>query len=374
VVREEVLETFVRVSREAGGNPSSIHRAGRHAQAVLENAREEVSEILRCSARDILFTSGATEANNLGILGLARAAERLQGKPLLLLSSRAEHPAALAPLRLLQQQGFPLRLVDIDRHAIADVDAMLEHQSSADASLSVVQWANNETGAVQPIGAIAHSCNANHLWHCDAVQGFGKLALDPSLWRATTLSLSGHKFGAPKGIGVLRLSPDAMLDPVQVGGGQQRSLRSGTESPALAASFAHALRLALEEQSGDAERLLKSRVYFLEEIQKLGLPFHCNHSDENGLPNTMNLSFPGLDGRMLIPACDADGLEISAGAACSSGAALPSSVLVAAGLDPEVARASLRISLSPDLQDSELREAAKRLGKLLRRLYEVAKR
>lgn len=364
----------MRVSRDASGNPSSIHRAGRHAQAVLENAREEVAAFLHCAARDILFTSGATEGNNLAILGLAHAAERLLGHPVPLIASRAEHPAALAPLRLLQQQGFPLHLVEIDAHASADIDAMMSQANTASNSLSVLQWANNETGVIQPIDRVAQQTSADHLWHCDAVQGIGKLALDPSLWRATTLSLSGHKFGAPKGIGVLRISENAMLDPIQVGGGQQRSLRSGTESPALAASFAHALRLALQEQEASSLHLESLRKLFLSELQKLNLPFHSNHCMENGLPNTLNLSFPELDGRMLIPACDADGLEVSAGAACSSGAALPSSVLVAAGLSPDVARASLRISFSPDLEEIETREAAIRLGKLLRRLYEVAKR
>lgn len=362
------------MTRDAGGNPSSIHRAGRHAQAVLENAREEVASILHASARDILFTSGATEANNLAIHGLSTAARRLVGKPITLIASRAEHPAALAPLRLLQQNGFPLRLVALDRHAMADVDAMLQHQQEDEFSLTVLQWANNETGAVQNIDALARSCNQNHLWHCDGVQGFGKLPLTNSLWSATTLALSGHKFGAPKGIGVLRLSEDAALDPIQVGGGQQRSLRSGTESPAMAASFAHALRLAVEEQSAFAARILLAREAFIVQIQKLELPFLSNHREEGGLPNTLNLSFPELDGRMLIPACDADGIEVSAGAACSSGAALPSSVLVAAGLDPEVARASIRISFGPELQPAEIQLAAKRLGKLLRRLYEVAKR
>ena len=329
---------------------------------------------MRCAARDLLFTSGATEANNLAILGLAHAAKRLHDRPIPLIASRAEHPASLAPLRLLQQQGFPLHLVGIDSHAVADVDAMLHQQMDEPNSLSVLQWVNNETGVVQPIGKIATQTSADHLWHCDAVQGIGKIPLDPSLWQATTLSLSGHKFGAPKGIGVLRLSENAMLDPLQVGGGQQRSLRSGTESPALAASFAHALRLALNEQEASALRLQSLRKIFLNQLQKLELPFISNHCMESGLPNTLNLSFPDLDGRMLIPACDADGLEVSAGAACSSGAALPSSVLVAAGLTPELARASVRISLGPEMGESETHEAANRLGKLLRRLYEVAKR
>lgn len=352
-----------------------MHRAGRHAQAVLEQAREEVGALLRTGARNILFTSGATEANNLAILGAARAYRRVTGEALRLISSKAEHPAALAPLRLLQQEGFPLRLIPVAEGALIRAEDVLDAREDARASFTVLQWANNETGAVQPLARLAEMTGADHLWHCDAVQGFGKLPWDPALAQATTLSLSGHKFGAPKGIGVLRLQDAAMLDPIQVGGGQQRSLRSGTESPALAASLAHALRLACEEQSAHAEAWIAAKNGFLSVLEESGVPYAINHpQDERCLSNTLNLRFAGLDGRLLVPACDADGLEISAGSACSSGAALPSPVLVASGLDPELARASLRVSLGPNSSLKSAKEAANRLAQVLGRLYEVAKR
>lgn len=331
--------------------------------------------MLCTSARNILFTSGATEANNLAILGLAHAHRRVTGDPISLTASKAEHPAALAPLRLLQQEGFPLHLIEVGEHACLKTAAFIQARKDLDTSLTILQWANNETGAVQDLAALAAVTDANHLWHCDAVQGFGKLALDPALWQATTLSLSGHKFGAPKGVGALRLQDAAMLDPIQVGGGQQRSLRSGTESPALAASFAHALRLALQEQEAQARHWLELKQVFLSQWSEMGIDAKQNHPhDEACLPNTLNLHFPGIDGRLLVPACDADGLEISAGSACSSGAALPSPVLVASGLSPEEARASIRISFGPDLGLESVKEAANRLGQVAARLYEVAKR
>ena len=334
-----------------------------------------MAQHLRTSARNILFTSGATEANNLALFGLTRAARRVDGAPLALIASRAEHAAALAPLRLLQQEGNPLHLVEVDGVAKADVGAMLSLQQEEDASLIVLQWANNETGVVQDIDLVAARIQDRHLWHCDAVQGFGKIPLQDSLWRATTLALSGHKFGAPRGVGVLRLSDHALLDPLQVGGGQQRALRSGTEAPALAASFAHALRLALEEQATYASDTRECGRVFLEFLTTAGIPFQNNHSlGKDSLPNTLNLLFPGLDGRLLLPACDADGLEVSAGAACSAGAAMPSPVLLATGLSQEQARSCLRISFGPGLTSSMALEAAKRLGKLLHRIYKVAKR
>lgn len=342
---------------------------------MLEEAREEVASLLRASARDILFTSGATEANNLAILGLARAARRVDGKPLRLVSSKAEHAAALAPLRLLQQEGHPLQLVDLDRKARVDVAAIRAQMKGDDPCLVVLQWANNETGVVQDLEALVPGLDGSALWHCDAVQGIGKLPLPESLWRATTLALSGHKFAAPRGIGVLRIAEQAMLDPIQVGGGQQRGLRSGTEAPAAAASFAHALRLALQEQEAYAAHARRCCAAFLEEIISTGCRFEKNHSfGEDSLPNTLHLHFPGIDGRLLLPACDADGLEASAGAACSAGAAMPSPVLLAAGFSPEAARACLRLSFGPGLPLEQAQEAAKRLGKLLHRIYEVANR
>ncbi len=363
----------MRVSRDAPANPSATHRSGRHAQAVLEDARAEVADLLHSVPRNILFTSGATEANNLAILGLARGMRRMLGEPIPLIASRAEHPSALAPLRLLQQEGFPLQLLPLDANAAFSADDFVQAVKT-EGCLLVAQWANNETGVLQPIEAIASQCAHPILWHCDAVQGAGKEPFFDALWQSTSLSLSGHKLGAPKGVGVLRLAEDAILDPIAVGGGQQRGLRSGTESPALAASFAHALRLALEGLESYRRSAKACCNMFLQTLRQLGLEFQENHCSSRGLSNTLHLSFPNLDGRLLLPACDADGLDLSAGAACSSGAALASPVLLACGMDKDLARASLRISFGPQSRPEETQEAAQRLGKLLLRLYEVAKR
>lgn len=364
------------VERDTCGNPAAIHRSGRHAQAVLENARGEVADCLSCAPRDIIFTSGATEANNLAILGMAAAMAEFQAEKPVLIASRAEHPAALAPLKRLQQQGFTLKLVDINRNAVVDIDAILSAISQHSNTLSVVQWANNETGAVQPLQDLAAATNFDHGWHVDAAQGFGKLPLLQALSSATTMSLSGHKFGAPKGVGVLRAAESAMISPLQVGGGQQYNRRSGTESPALAASFAKALNLALAEQQEFAERSRKCCEDLLHHLVAEGIPHTLNHCDgpNDSLPNTLNLSFPGLDGRLLIPALDAEGIEASAGSACSSGAAQASPVLLAAGLDEKTAMATCRLSFGPEFDLSELPMLGERLSKLLLRLYEVANR
>ena len=188
------------------------------------------------------------------------------------------------------------------------------------------------------------------------------------------MSLSGHKFGAPKGVGVLRAAESAMISPLQVGGGQQYNRRSGTESPALAACFAHALRLSLAEQESFAERSRECCRRLMNHFGGSEIPHNFNHlsGPQDSLPNTLNISFPGLDGRMLIPALDAEGIEASAGSACSSGAAQASPVLLAAGLDESTAMATCRLSFGPDFALEDLDMLAQRLSKLLLRLYEVA--
>ena len=374
--REEALEAFLRVERELPANPASTHRSGRRAQAALEEARERVARQLRCAAGEVIFTSGATEADNLGLVGAARALRRMHGTAPALLASAAEHPAALAPLRLLQQDGFPLTLVAIDAHARVDNGALTAAMRATEACVVALQWANNETGAVQALADVVALAGPDRVVHVDAVQGIGKLAWDPALEAASTLAISGHKLGAPKGIGALRVRDGVALDALLVGGGQQRGRRGGTESPALATALAVALELAVAEQATVAARMQACVARLLEVLRAEEFPFAANHpaADAERLPNTCNLRFPGIDGRALLPACDLAGLDVASGAACSSGAALPSAVLRACGLTDELAQASLRVSFSPNARPEDATEAGHRLANTLRRLYEVANR
>lgn len=370
-----MAETWLRAEREAGANPASLHRLGRRAQGVLEEARDRVAGLLGCASREIVFCATATEANNLAVLGLARGMARMHGTPPLLVSSAAEHPAVLAPLRLLQQEGFELRLVPLDRHGRADAGAASEALAAGPALLAW-QWANNETGAVQGIPAVPDGC----AFHCDAVQGFGKLAADARFLAADTLVLSGHKMRGPKGVAVLRVVERALLDPIMAGGGQQRSVRPGTEAPALAAAFAHALELALGEQvsfardtaAAAAAMLAPLRARFAAARAGTDAALQENHPPPPAprLPNTLSLSFRGFDGRLLLPACDAAGLAVSSGSACSSGAAQPSAVLRACGMDASLARATIRVSFGWGQNAADGEEAGRRLGLALGRIYQ----
>lgn len=372
--RVEAVEAWVQVARAASANPASLHRPGRRAQGELERAREEVAASLRCASRELVFTSGATEACNLALLGMVRAQAAFLGRPLRLLSSRAEHPAVLGPLRALQHEGHALTLLPIDAHARVSAEALTRALLEDRFDLVALQWANNETGAMQPIEALASALPMGALWFCDSVQGFGKLAWDPALERADALVVSGHKFRAPHGVGAWVLREHAPFEAPLSGGGHQAGRRPGTENPELASALAIALRLAEEELPAVQTRWEHARTQLLDTLRAAFPEVIPHHPEQGCLPNTINLGFPQVDGRMLLPALDAEGFAVSAGSACSSGSPEPSAVLLAAGVSEDLARASLRISLPPDLDVENWPDACARLATTIARVYEVANR
>jgi cysteine desulfurase len=374
-LRAEAAAEWQRVAMQAAGNPASLHRAGRRAQGELERAREGIAQLLHCASRELVFTSGATEACNLALLGMVRGRAALTGKKQELLASRAEHPAVLGPLRVLQQEGHRLQLLPIDACGRVDRAAMRTALCAQFWDLLAMQWANNETGAVQPIAELAELLPSDTLWFCDSVQGFGKLPFEPALQRADSFVLSGHKFQAPHGVGAWVLREHVFYEAPMTGGGHQGGRRPGTESPELAAALALALRLACAEQASQEIRWLELGQRLQAAVLEAFPETVLHHpSDGPRLANTYNFGFPGLDGRMLLPALDAEGLAASAGSACSSGSPEPSAVLLAAGVSEELARASLRISFPPGLGDAQAELAIAALLKTLRRVYEVANR
>ncbi|MBT4029345.1 MAG: aminotransferase class V-fold PLP-dependent enzyme [Planctomycetes bacterium] len=369
--RKEALDAFLEIERNAPGNPASLHRSGQRAQGALEKARALVAATLDCSPSAIYFTSGATEANNLAILGFARSFLRLEGRPPSFLSSLAEHPSCLGPLRFLQQEGCSLQLFDLDKHAKVLPESRLPAQDTFD--FAATQWVNNETGVIQPIRQIKALLPDSSWFHVDAAQGVGKIQLVSTLQQSTSLVLSGHKFGAPKGVGVLRLQDHVLLDPIFAGGGHQEGIRPGTESPALAMAFAVALDLAVKEQSTIENHWHILTQLFISKLSESFRPFFNHAPAGEGVANTLNLTFKHVDGRMLLPACDAEGLELSMGSACRSGAPQPSPVLIAAGRTTDEAKASLRISFDWNTTTEQVIEGATRLNTVLGRLYNVAK-
>ena len=341
-VRPEVAEAMARVLREVHGNPSSVHAEGAAARAELDRARERVAALLGVVPDGLVFTSGATEANNTALCAVA--AGRPDGRRHVV-STTVEHPSAEAALAWLEARGHPVSRVPVGRDGRVDAAAVVAALRDDTALVSVI-WANNETGAIQPVEAIAEAARARGVWvHSDATQAVGKHPLPPALEVVDLLSLSAHKFGGPKGAGALLVRPGLPFAPLLLGGPQERRRRGGTENLAGIVGLGVACERAAAELTGRPARdaALRDRLW---RGLEAAVPGAVRNGDPaHTLANTLNASFPGLAGELLVQALDLEGVSVSSGAACHSGSIEPSAVLAAMGLDADTARGTLRFSV-----------------------------
>ena len=346
-VSQPVLEVLVSALLEVPGNASSIHQDGQAAKQHLEMARRETAALLGCEPKELVFTSGGTEADNLAILGSVRANSAPQKH---VITTVIEHPAVLNPCRELERRGVPVTYIRpgpdgaVDPH---DIRRALKPETV----LVSVMHANNETGTLQPIAeiaAVAHDAGA--LMHSDGVQAAGKIPIDVRELGVDLYSISGHKFYAPKGIGALYVRTGVKLRPIQFGGKHERERRPGTENVPSAVAMGKAAAIAQEAMSVES-----SRLEILRDRLETGILLRVPDTGVNGCAvigggaartaNTSNIYFDGLEGEALVISLDLKGFAVSSGSACSSGAVEPSHVLLGMGLAPERARASLRFSL-----------------------------
>ncbi len=345
---------------EVFGNPASAHAAGRRARRALEDARESVAAYLDAHPDEVLFTSGATEANNLALFGLA-------GDPHAhLIASPIEHPSVAEPLCRLAESGFTLDYLPVDPLGRVVPEA-LPHLLRPETHLVAVMLANHETGAVQPVRLLAEMLQGRALFHCDAVQAAGKMPVRFHDLGVDTLTISAHKFHGPKGVGVLLVRRGVKLRPRTWGGHQQQGRRPGTEPVALAVGLACALDHACREMSERRNHVRRLREHFLDRLRGTAAPLIVNGPDD-GLPHTINVSFPGLKADLLLMSLDLAGVACSTGSACSSGSLLPSPVLQAMDVPDAVLRSAMRFSLSPLLTLEEIDEAARRIAAVIARL------
>jgi cysteine desulfurase len=343
------------------GNPASAHQFGRRARQALEDARERLAALLDAFPDEIIFTSGATEANNLALFGLSGE------PPGRLLASPMEHPSVREPLRRLAAHGFSLDWLPVNREGIVALPA-LPGLLRPETRLVAVQLANHETGAVQPIRALAESLTDHPVFHCDATQAVGKIPVRFHELGVSSLALSAHKFHGPKGIGALLVRRGVSLQPRAWGGHQQQGRRPGTEPVALAVGLATALELACRDLNRRRETVRNLRQRFLNVLRQGASPLVVNGPAEDGLPHVLNLSFPGLKADALLMALDLAGVACSTGSACSSGSLLPSPVLQAMAVPDDVLRSAMRFSFSPLLTTEEIEEAARRVSQVVARL------
>jgi cysteine desulfurase len=350
-----VIDAVCRVLRDIPGNPSSIHAPGQQARAGLDTARHAVAALIGASPGDVILTGGGTEADNLAIRGAAEALEDTGRRHLI--TSAIEHEAVLATCASLERRGWRVTRLPVDRSGViapASLEAALA-AAPRDAALVSVMHANNELGTVQPIAEIAAIARTHGaLCHTDAVQTVGRIPVSVAALGVDLLSLSGHKFGGPKGTGALWIRRGVRLQAQHTGGKQERSRRAGTENVAglaglgVAADYA---RSTLEPHLAQSARL-RDR---LEHGILSGVPrTEVNGDPERRVPNTTNISVEGVEAELLLMALDLEGIAVSTGSACSSGSLEPSHVLKAMGLPSGRARTSLRFSLGPSTTDDEI--------------------
>ncbi len=339
--RKEAIEEMMPYLTEGWGNPSSIHSKGEEAKAALASYRERVASVLGCDAREIVFTSCGTEADNHAIRGAAYANS---GKGKHIVTTKVEHPAVLNTCRALEKEGFRVTYLDVDgegRVSPEKVDAAI----CEDTVLVSVMYANNEIGTIMPVREIAEVCHKRGvLFMTDAVQAVGTLPVNVRELGADLVTVSGHKIGAPKGIGLLYIKKGTKIKNLIEGGGQESSRRGGTENLPYIAAFAKALELAYEEAADNA-RIIKMRDRLIEELLKVPRS-RLNGSRTERLPGNVNISFECIEGESILLLMDMAGICCSTGSACSSNSLDPSHVLLAIGLPHEVAHGSVRITLS----------------------------
>ncbi len=341
-VAPEILETVVACLGQVYGNASSIHHFGQGAKQRLEAARRQLAGLIHASPNEIVFTSGGTEADNMAVLGVVRAAAV---RPAHVITSSIEHPAVLAPCRQLEAEGVAITRLRVGSGGLVSADDV-QRALRPETVLVSVMHANNELGTIQPVADIARLTRAAGVpLHVDGVQALGKIPVDVDALGVDLYSMSGHKLYAPKGVGALYIRKGTRLAPVTYGGHHERDRRPGTENVPGIAAFGEAADLAARTLAADAERLgaLRDR---LENAVLAAIPgTGINGARWNRTPNTSNLYFDGIDGEALVIALDLRGFAVSTGAPCSSGAIAPSHVLTAMGLSADRARASMRFSL-----------------------------
>jgi cysteine desulfurase len=340
-VAPEVLETVVQCLAQTYGNASSIHYFGQAAKQKLEHARRQLAALIHADPAEVVFTSGGTEADNMAVLGVARARSGLRH----VITTAVEHPAVLTAAAQLEREGVEVTRLPVSAAGVVDL-ADVQNALRPETVLISVMHANNELGTVQPIQEIARIARESGVaLHVDGVQALGKIPVDVKALGVDLYSMSGHKLYAPKGVGALYVRKGMRLAPLSFGGHHERDRRSGTENVPGIAGLGAAAELAARQLPLEAARIALLRDRLEQAIRNRIPQTGVNGAGSARTPNTTNIFFDGIDGEALVIALDLRGFAVSTGSACSSGAVTPSHVLTAIGLPAERARASIRFSL-----------------------------
>ena len=341
-VSKTALDAMMPYLTEYYGNPSSLYAFAQNAKEALENARKTVADIIGAQPKEIYFTSGGSEADNQAIVSMAKVGA-LKGKKHLI-STKFEHHAVLHTLKKLEKEGFEVTLLDVHEDGVVRLED-LEAAVREDTALVTIMFANNEIGTVQPIKEIGEFCRARKIpFHTDAVQAAGHMPINVQEMNIDLLSMSGHKFHAPKGVGVLYAKTGMPLFNIIEGGAQERGKRAGTENIPGIVALAAALKESVDNMEANTAKIIPMRDKLFAELSKIPHS-KINGSLEHHVPGTVNMCFEGIEGESLLLLLDAKGVCASSGSACTSGSLDPSHVLLSLGLPHEVAHGSLRLSI-----------------------------
>ena len=360
-VDPRVLEEMLPFLKNKYGNPSSSHSFGIACRAGIEQARERVALALGCEAAEIIFTSGATESNNMVIKGVASSSP--QGGHVI--TSMIEHPAVIEPCRALERQGYAVTYLPVDRYGLVD-PAVLEKAITPNTVLVTIMHSNNEVGTIQEIKELSRVASSRGiLFHTDAAQSVGKVSVRLDMLGVDFLTVAGHKFYAPKGIGALYIKSGRKLEPLLHGAGHERGLRPGTENTAFIVGLGIACTIATEILHIEGARQAKLGRRLYDDLRQHGLNVHLNGHPEKKLPNTWNISFEKYTAAEVMEALGPD-IAVSPGAACHGDSVTASHVLVAMGMPTELSRGAIRFSLGRETTEGEINtviEKLKGLGK-----------
>lgn len=341
-VSKTALDAMMPYLTEQYGNPSSLYAFAQNSKEALENARKTVADIIGAQPKEIYFTSGGSEADNQAIISMAKVGA-LKGKKHLI-STKFEHHAVLHTLKKLEKEGFEVTLLDVHEDGVVRLED-LEAAVREDTALVTIMFANNEIGTVQPIKEIGEFCRARKIpFHTDAVQAAGHMPINVQEMNIDLLSMSGHKFHAPKGVGVLYAKTGMPLFNIIEGGAQERGKRAGTENIPGIVALAAALKESVDNMEANTAKIIPMRDKLFTELSKIPHS-KINGSLEHHVPGTVNMCFEGIEGESLLLLLDAKGVCASSGSACTSGSLDPSHVLLSLGLPHEVAHGSLRLSI-----------------------------
>ena len=340
-----VADVVVKVMREDYGNPSSLHTKGVAAEKYVNQAKATLANILRVKEKEILFTSGGTESDNLALIGTAMANARM-GKHII--TTKIEHPAILQTCAYLEKQGFEITYLSVDHTGHISLQE-LQSAIRPDTILVSVMFVNNEIGAIQPIkeiGELVKKVNPRTYFHVDAVQAFGKVKIQPKQMGIDLMSVSGHKIHGPKGIGFLYIKEGTKIVPINYGGGQQKGMRSGTENVPGIAGMALAANILYENFEEDIQKLQELKRYFVQEISKLEDIKVNSLVREDFAPHVVSVSFKGVRSEVLLHTLEEQGIFVSAGSACASNKPSVSQTLKSIGVEKELLDSTIRFSFS----------------------------